>query len=106
MAVSLLTLGCGSNESKVELESYPAAMRIRRGKWRVFMMYAWESGAYVLPEFQVLTNYLTGNNDVYVAPELGYSHQGTTMYVKPGVGINPDQNDRDWGLEFGFRVQF
>jgi hypothetical protein len=26
--------------------------------------------------------------------------------VKPGVGFNPDPNDRDWGLEFGFRVQF
>jgi hypothetical protein len=30
---------------------------IRRGKWRVFAMYAWESGVYTLPELQVLTNY-------------------------------------------------
>ena len=79
---------------------------IRRGKWRIFMMYAWESGAYVLPEFQVLTNYLTGNNDIYVAPEIGYSHKRTILYVKPGIGIAPDQNDREWGLEFGARIQF
>lgn len=79
---------------------------IRRGKWRIFAMYAWESGAYVLPEFQVLTNYLTGNNDAYVAPEIGYSSKKTTFYVKPGVGIQPDFNDRQWGIEFGARVQF
>lgn len=28
---------------------------IRRGKWRIFAMYAWESGIYTLPEFQILT---------------------------------------------------
>lgn len=81
-------------------------VEIRRGKFRFFAMYAWESGLYVLPEFQVLTNYLTGNNDAYAAPEVGYSAKGTTFYVKPGVGIQPDINDREWGIEFGARVQF
>jgi hypothetical protein len=79
---------------------------IRRGKVRLFLMYAWESGVYVLPEFQALTNYRTGNNDFYVAPEVGYSHQRTTLYVKPGFGIDPDPGDRQWGLELGARVQF
>jgi len=79
---------------------------IRRGKWRIFGMYAWESGLYVMPEFQVLTNYLTGNNDIYVAPEFGLSAKGVTFYCKPGVGLSPDQNDRQWGLDFGVRVQF
>jgi hypothetical protein len=79
---------------------------VRRGKWRIFFMHAWDSGAYVLPEFQVLTNYLTGNNDAYVAPEMGYATKGSTLYLKPGIGINPDQNDRQWGIEFGARVQF
>lgn len=54
-------------------------------------------------EFQSLTNYLTGNNDFYIAPEIGYSSKGTTAYIKPGVGIDPDANDRQWGIEFGFR---
>lgn len=84
----------------------PDRVAIRRGKWRLFAMYAWKSGFYVLPEFQVLTNYLTWNNDVYVAPEIGYSHKRTTLYVKPGIGIAPDQNDRQWGIEFGGRFQF
>lgn len=79
---------------------------IRRGKWRVFAMYAWENGVYVLPEFQVLTNYLTGNNDIYVAPEIGYSRKGTIGYIKPGVGIDPDNNDRQWGLEVGVRILY
>lgn len=79
---------------------------IRRGKFRIFAMYAWQNGAYMLPELQFLTNYLTGNNDIYFAPEVGYSHKRTTIYLKPGVGIAPDPNDRQWGLEFGARVQF
>ena len=79
---------------------------IRRGKWRIFAMYAWESGMYVLPEFQVVTNYLTGNNDTYFAPEFGHSAMGTTFYCKPGFGMSPDTNDRQTGIEFGARVQF
>jgi hypothetical protein len=79
---------------------------IRRGKFRLFGMYAWSNGIYALPEFQALTNYLTGNNDFYVAPEIGYSHKGTTAYVKPGVGIDPDANDRKWGFELGFRILY
>lgn len=79
---------------------------IRRGKWRLFAMYAWESGFYTLPELQLLTNYRTGNNDIYFAPEVGYSRKGTTLFLKPGIGIAPDVNDRQWGLDFGARVQF
>ncbi|WP_145248391.1 hypothetical protein [Aeoliella mucimassa] len=79
---------------------------IRRGKWRIFAMYAWQSGAYILPEFQIVTNYKTGNNDTYIAPEFGYSSKGTTLYCKPGAGLSPDQNDRQWGFELGMRVQF
>jgi hypothetical protein len=77
---------------------------IRRGKFRLFMMYAWESGLYVLPEFQALTNYLTGNSDFYVAPEVGYNHKRTILYVKPGFGIDQKPGDRQWGLEVGGRV--
>ncbi len=83
-----------------------ARREIRRGKWRVFAMYAWQSGWYTLPELQILTDYLSGNNDIYVAPEVGYSAKGTTLYVKPGFGIAPDMNDRAWGMEFGARIQF
>jgi hypothetical protein len=79
---------------------------IERGKVRVFAMYAWQSGIYALPEFQVVTNYITGNNDTYAAPEVGYSTKRTTLYVKPGIGIEPDLNDRQWGIEFGARVMF
>ncbi len=79
---------------------------VRRGKWRVFMMYAFPSGFYTLPEFQALTDYESGNNDLYFAPEFGYSTKGTTFYTKPGFGISPDANDREWGIEFGMRVMF
>lgn len=79
---------------------------IRRGKWRIFAMYAWQSGIYTLPELQILTNYQTGNNDTYFAPEFGYSKKGTTLYCKPGFGFDPDLNDRQWGIDFGARIMF
>lgn len=79
---------------------------INRGKLRVFMMYARPNGSYLLPEFQMVSNFNTGNEDVYVAPEVGLSRKGTTIYVKPGIGIAPGINDREWGLEFGGRIMF
>lgn len=79
---------------------------IDRGKLRFFMMYAWQSGLYVLPEAQLVSNFITGDQDAYVAPEVGYSTKGTTLYVKPGVGISPDPGNREWGIEFGARIQF
>ena len=84
----------------------PNRPNIRRGKWRVFAMYAWENGLYVLPEFQIVTNYLTEDNDIYLAPELGFERKGTTIYVKPGFGIDAQPGERQWGLELGLRVQF
>jgi hypothetical protein len=79
---------------------------ISRGKWRIFAMKAFKNGTYVLPEFQVVTNYLSGNNDVYLAPELGLSRKGTVLYCKPGFGAAPDIGDRDWGLDLGIRAFF
>jgi hypothetical protein len=79
---------------------------VSRGKLRVFMMYAFDNGLYVLPEAQLVSNFITGNQDAYLAPEFGYATKGTTFYVKPGWGIQPDTNDRSWGLEFGMRIMF
>lgn len=31
---------------------------------------------------------------------------GTLFYVKPGVGIEPDKFNREWGLECGLRFVF
>ena len=83
-----------------------ARQEIRRGKWRIFMMKAWESGRYVLPELQIVTNYLNGDNDVYFAPEMGKSFKGATFYIKPGIGIDPGINNRQWGLEIGTRINY
>ena len=84
----------------------PNRPTIRRGKWRVFAMYAFENGVHFLPEFQVVTNYLTGNNDIYLAPEVGFTRKGTTFFSKPGFGIDAGPGERQWGLELGLRVQF
>lgn len=79
---------------------------VNRGKLRVFTMYAFENGFYLLPEAQLVSNFKTGNQDCYLAPEMGYSTKGATFYIKPGWGVNPDTNDRSWGIECGIRVIF
>jgi len=79
---------------------------IRRGKFKLFAMYAWESGAYLLPEFQALTNYLNGSTDFYLAPEFGYTLKGTTVFVKPGFGIGVKTGEREWGLVIGAKINF
>lgn len=79
---------------------------IRRGKFRLFAMYAWQSGVYLLPEFQALTNYRNGATDFYLAPELGYSHKGTTVSVKPGFGLDPQRGEREWGLSLAVKINY
>jgi hypothetical protein len=91
---------------EVSVAGIDAQPDISRGKLRVFLMYAWPSGLYVLPEFQVVTDFLNSNNDVYFGWEVGYSTKGSTFYIKPGIGICPNPGDREWGIEFGLRVQF
>jgi hypothetical protein len=79
---------------------------IRRGKFRLFAMYAWKSGVYLLPEFQALTNYQNGSTDFYLAPELGYTTKGTTLLIKPGFGLDAKPGEREWGISFGAKINF
>jgi len=47
--------------------------------------------------------------EVFVRPEVGQvlSKDGTTFYLKPGVGVaNPGDINRKWGLETGLRIKF
>jgi hypothetical protein len=80
---------------------------IHRGIVRLFLMKAFKSGVYVLPEAQILIDYQNkGDLDVFLAPEVGFSRKGTTFFAKPGFGINPDANNRYLGVNFGFRQNF
>jgi hypothetical protein len=80
---------------------------IHRGFVRLFLMKAWATGVYVLPEAQILIDYQNrGDLDVYLAPEVGFSRKGTTLFAKPGFGINPDPNNRYFGVNFGIRQDF
>jgi hypothetical protein len=63
-------------------------------------------GVYLLPEFQALTNYRNGSTDFYLAPELGYTLKGTTLFVKPGFGMDAKVGEREWGLTFGAKINF
>ncbi len=80
---------------------------IHRGVVKLFMSKAFESGVYVLPEVQILIDYQNrGDLDVYLAPEVGFSKKGTTVFLKPGFGLNPDPNNRYVGVNFGIRQGF
>jgi hypothetical protein len=80
---------------------------INRGIVRLFAMKAFESGFYLLPEAQLLIDYRNGGDiDAFLAPEVGFSRKGTTIFAKPGFGINPDANNRYYGINFGIRQDF
>jgi hypothetical protein len=80
---------------------------IHRGLVRVFLMKAWATGVYVLPEAQILIDYENrGDLDVFLAPEVGFSRKGTTFFAKPGFGISPGDNNRYFGVNFGIRQNF
>jgi len=80
---------------------------IHKSTLRVFFQYVFiPSLWYVLPEFQTQINHETDDADVYIGFEIGRVLGGTTAYVKPGFGLNPDPANRRWGVSFGLRVPF
>lgn len=74
---------------------------------RCFAMYAWQSGWYLLPELQPIWDWQQDEFSLYVMPEVGkILSPGTIAYFKPGFGIDPDENEREAGLEVGVRIFF
>ena len=74
---------------------------------RCFAMYAWENGFYILPELQPIYDWNNDEFSLYAMPEVGkILAPGRIAYTKPGIGIDPDENEREWGLEIGFRYFF
>jgi hypothetical protein len=101
----------------VSVAGDPSRPDVSLGKWKIFAMYAWRSGTYVLPELQIVTNYnndalppnLRSNTDVFLRPEIGQvlNADGTTVYIKPGFHLaDPGPLNRKWGLEAGMRMKF
>lgn len=64
-------------------------------------------GWYVLPEFQPVYDWENTNFSFWIGPELGKMLKpGRIVYVKPGFGIDADEEERDWTFEVGFRWFF
>jgi hypothetical protein len=64
-------------------------------------------GWYLLPEFQPVYDWENTNFSFWVGPELGKMLKpGRIVYVKPGFGVDPDDEERDWTFEVGFRWFF
>jgi hypothetical protein len=79
---------------------------IRQGAWRMFMMYEWESGMYVMPEVGEIREFdRDGKLEMVMSSEMGYLHHGTTFFTKMLSGYDFGIR-RDWGLEFGIRWNF
>ena len=67
---------------------------------------------YILPEFQAVWDFETGEQNFWFAPEFGWvvkpikpGHAGVVVYFKPGfgVGAKSDSFDRDVTFEIGIR---
>ncbi|MFN9717580.1 MAG: hypothetical protein ACK58L_02735 [Planctomycetota bacterium] len=81
---------------------------VNRGSARLFVNYSFDGGYYASSETQMLINYANDNDiDAFQRLELGRAFRnGTVFYVKPGIGIAPDEFNREWGLECGLRFVF
>jgi hypothetical protein len=65
------------------------------------------SGIYLLPEFQPVYDFENEEFSFWIGPELGkILAPGKIAYVKPGFGVDPDPNEREFSFEFGFRWFF
>lgn len=86
----------------------PQSPTINRGTARFFVNRTLEKGWYVSSETQFLINYAHNNDlDTFQKFELGKAFSnGTVFYLKPGVGIAPDEFNREWAIETGIRFVF
>jgi hypothetical protein len=74
-----------------------------------FMLPVHPSGIYLLPEVQAIYDFENSHFSAWIGPEVGkLLAPGRILYVKPGMGIDPDKDagDRNWTFEVGFRYFF
>ena len=67
-----------------------------------------QTGYYLLAELQTIAD-LEGNGDweIWIGPEVGrVLAPGRILYGKPGLGIDPDADERKWSFELGYRHFF
>lgn len=83
-----------------------------RGRWFYMQPLTppdWEyiGGLYLLPELQPVYDFSEDHFSFWIGPEFGKMlAPGRLLYVKPGFGIDPDRQDREFSFEFGFRWFF
>jgi len=64
-------------------------------------------GIYLLPEFQPIYDMHENHFSFWVGPEFGkILAPGRIVYVKPGWGVDPEDGDREFTFEVGFRFFF
>ena len=64
-------------------------------------------GLYMLTEFQPVYDFEIDEFSLWIGPEFGkIVRDGFIVYVKPGFGIDPEPQDRDFTFEVGFRYFF
>ncbi|MHC4910523.1 MAG: hypothetical protein ACYTGP_06910 [Planctomycetota bacterium] len=62
-------------------------------------------GLYILTEFQPIYDFMEGDFDLWIGPEFGkIVKEGFIVYAKPGFGIDPEPEDRDFTFEMGMRI--
>ncbi len=67
-----------------------------------------QSGYYMLAELQTICDFKNSDDwEVWIGPEFGkILKPGRILYAKPGFGIDPDPDEREWSFEIGYRHFF
>jgi len=77
-----------------------------KGRW--FFMFPFPTLTYVMPEMQPIYDFEEDTFSFWIGPEVGQIFgEGKVLYVKPGFGIENNQDvDREFTFEFGWRWFF
>jgi len=95
----------------LKTESAPQTSRYV-GKWFYMQPLTkpgeWWGGTFLLPEFQPIYDFETGDFSLWIGVEFGKMlAAGRIIYIKPGWGVkNTEATDRKSTIEFGFRWFF
>ena len=82
-----------------------------RGRWFFMQPLSkpgpWYGGIYLLPELQPIYDFEEDHFSFWIGPEVGkILAPGKIVYLKPGWGIDPDSQDREFTFELGWRWFF
>ncbi len=81
---------------------------VHAGRFRIFVKKTISKQFYVLGEGQLVIDYENDNEtELFLTADFGTIFEGgTILSIKPGIGIDPEPGQREWGLTLSYKKYF